>query len=302
MLSTAWPIFTTVLLLITYLPSAMCTSTPQFTQFASKRTGCMQQRGLFYKLLPLPTETDPELYFAIKTGYTAYYPKVLQNAVQVAGFKLLTLSTSECGWQKARSAIASASGEVGRHRGDIYWKYIDLHWAKSNGTENALQWIAASPDHIPPNTGVLPRDETLDALERVLLDNEPAADVFVLVTICLSYVSGFLAFYLLALVAISRMRHFRKSNPEMSDSEDIELGAMKDNGTATLAANAPPAMPVAVPRYMVRSPRDFSESGSANPPPPRYSAILSPSHIHDEHPGASPLKQAYGLTDDSGLA
>ncbi|OAL02795.1 hypothetical protein IQ06DRAFT_120217 [Phaeosphaeriaceae sp. SRC1lsM3a] len=295
MISPAWSTFTALVIFISLLPPASRTAAAQFTQFANKRTGCMQQRGLFYTLIPLSTDSDPELHFAIKTGYTAYYPKALQNAVQVAGFNLLTLSTMECGWQKARSVMVKAKDEVGRHRGDLYWKYGDLHWGNSNDTGNSFHWIAVNADHIPPNTGVLPRDGTLDALERVLQDNEPAADVYVLLTICLSYVSGFLAFYLLALFAVTQLRRVRKPNPGMGDSEGIGLDAMKNYRTGTPAPeDALPAMPVATPRYMVRTSRDFSQSGTEIPPP-RYSAAFPSLHVREDNRNVSRLKQGYGV-------
>jgi hypothetical protein len=101
--------------LILFLLSAL----PYFSHAApddspDKRSGCFKSNSVSH-FMPSRIQSEPDYDFAIRTSYTAYYPKALQMALTVDDFKVYTLSAYEqCGWQKARSA------NKGGHRGDVY--------------------------------------------------------------------------------------------------------------------------------------------------------------------------------------
>jgi hypothetical protein len=79
-----------------------------------KRTGCFKSDSVSHFILA-HTKNASDFDFAIRTGYTAYYPKALEMALALDGFQSYTLSAYEqCGWQKTRSV------NKGGHRGDVY--------------------------------------------------------------------------------------------------------------------------------------------------------------------------------------
>src|SRR5690242_19505748 len=73
--------------------------------------------------------TEPAFQLAIDTAHHTYYPKLLRNALRANDFHMTHVPRDQkCGWQKARSVRARQFIEIGRHRGDIFWRYSDLRW------------------------------------------------------------------------------------------------------------------------------------------------------------------------------
>jgi hypothetical protein len=221
-----------ILLFLTFLPYAFGTPQPNLTRQAGKRTGCHKSVSPRYTFLFFRTDNEPDFDFAIMTEYTTYYPKALESALRLDYFRPLVLSTrNECGWKKAKSVHSRSWGEVGGHRGDIYWKYSDLHWVSPNNSRHGAHWIAASADHVPPHTGATPRNETLVRITRILKSNEPAADVYQLATICLGYFCGLLGMLSILLIVRLWVDAISKADG-VGDPEAIELATIEGESAA----------------------------------------------------------------------
>jgi hypothetical protein len=113
------PLTMIIFLLLTYLPHTLSTPATDSSKSTDTRTGCLNSRNLFNTLIFFRTDSDPEVDFAIKTSYTAYYPKAIKSDLRLSGFQILD-SFNACNWQKSMSVRARSLGEVGRHRGDVY--------------------------------------------------------------------------------------------------------------------------------------------------------------------------------------
>jgi hypothetical protein len=284
MLPKAMPLTIIIFLLLTCLPCRLATNPNKLTE---PHTSCLNPRNLFNTLVYFRIDSDPDLDFAIKTSYTAYYPKVLKIDLKLHGFEVLERSHG-CGWQKSMSVNARTSGEVGRHRGDVYWKYRDPHAVQP---KKQPHFIAATQVPIISRTPVQPRKATLNKIKRILQDNEPAADVYVLTTICLAYLSGFLALSCLLIVTIPRLLR-RSRQPEDSD---IELVAIKADTDADLvsALRRPTATVAVLPRTCEENARGHDT------PPPQYSVFREDRCVRGSS-GVARLKEAYGLVSRTG--
>jgi hypothetical protein len=256
-----------ILLFLTYLPYALSTPQSNLAQQAGKRTGCHKSISPRYTFLFFRTDTEPDFDFAIKTGYTTYYPKALESSLRLDYFRPHVLSTrNECGWKKAKSVHSRSWGEVGGHRGDIFWKYSDLHWVSSNNSRRDAHWIAASADHVPPHTGATPRNETLVRITRILKSNEPAADVYQLATICLGYFCGLLGMLSILLFARLWVDSISKSDGAVGP-EDIELATIEGESTVKSEAASEANATVGAPQSPSNTHREPNARGQRTPPP-----------------------------------
>jgi hypothetical protein len=260
---------TFLLLLLSNFPLLQAAPPPPAKAATKHRIGCHRYVPLRHDFILLRTDAQPDsnFDFAIETHYYSHYPKVLRMALQLNRFVPDIYSIqSECGWHKARSVYAPSLGEVGRHRGDIYWKYSDLGWVEyPKNSTNASHWVAASPDHIPPRTGALPRNETLNRIAAILQANEPAADVYQLATVLLSYFCGFMSFMLIILCI--RCCIERRSESDGESSEEIELSEFTANSTAKLTTPREATPPAEAPEEPDHGSRESDSTGSTDPPP-----------------------------------
>ncbi|KAF1915714.1 hypothetical protein BDU57DRAFT_281176 [Ampelomyces quisqualis] len=258
----------------------------------SKRVGCLTWPGLWRTLIQFQTDSDPEIEFAIKTGYTMYYPKALKSDLRLSGFRLQE-SSAECGWQKATSVRVNSWAVPGHHRGDIYWKYRDLHRLSSRDASRSSHGLAESPTHVPPQTGVQPLPNTLETITRILEDNEPAADVFLVTTICLGYLSGFLGLFLILISVIRRFETKPKTKKRQA-SESIELHTINVERHVQPAPAPKPAYRVACPRGQLSRVLEPRASGQSSPPP-QYSVDNPWRRGNDRSSASARLKERYGL-------
>lgn len=283
MLSKAMPLTILIFLLLTCLPYTLAANPNKLIE---PHTSCLNPRNLFSTLVYFRIDSDPDLDFAIKTSYTAYYPKALKTDLKLHGFEILERSHG-CGWTKSLSVYAKTSGEVGRHRGDVYWKYRDPDAVQP---KKQSRFIAAAQVPIIPRATVQPQKATLNKIKRILQDNEPAADVYVLTTICLAYLSGFLALTCLLIVVVPRLLR-RSRKPEDSD---IELVTIKADTDAELVSALRPTPTVAV----LPRPGRACEEGHVTPPP-QYS-VYREDRCARGSSGVTRLKEAYGLVSRTG--
>ncbi|KAF1938270.1 hypothetical protein EJ02DRAFT_514657 [Clathrospora elynae] len=194
------------LILLLFLSSSSLAKSippPGNTKTSPKRTDC---HGRYSTNNAMVTFGDPNensfFDYAIITGYRTYYPTVLEYALQLASFELTHKGENEeCGWHKAKSVYEPYALAVPQHRGDVYWKYSDLRWISQPKDSNISSgWEAKYANHIPPRTGVLPRNATIDTIVYILERNEPAGDVYQLSTMILGWLAGFMAYILLLLL------------------------------------------------------------------------------------------------------
>ncbi|KAH7087355.1 hypothetical protein FB567DRAFT_548663 [Paraphoma chrysanthemicola] len=275
------PCLRVLLLLVINFPHLQAAPSAPGRTASTRRVGCHKFVPLKHDFILFRTDSQPDFNFdfAIETHYYPYYPKVLRMALQLNRFVPDTYSIQpQCGWHKARSVSSLSLGEVGRHRGDIYWKYSDLGWVEypKNSTK-VSHWVAASPDHIPPRTGALPGNDTLNQIAAILQGNEPAADVYQLATVLLSYFCGFLGFVLI-LICIHRCISRRSGSADGESSDAIELGQVTMDSTAkftTTQSTMPAADDQEAPLENPFMSEHDSTRGTGNAestdPPPLYS-------------------------------
>jgi len=261
-----------LLSILTYLTFALGAPPPP-TKQPDRRDGCHESYNLNHAFVFFHTPDDPGFDFGIKTHHKQFYPKALESALRLDFFSIGALAgRDECGWQKAKS-VYSPVWAVGGRRGDIYWKYSDLHWVEVLSDTKTSHWAAASPDHKPPLIGVLPHNDSLTRISRILEDNEPAADVYQLSTICLGYTCGFLGIIVFLLLVRQSVDSESRSKSH-DDTEDIELQMIKPNSIAKLPSASDTPSTVAVPRDARISTHEHNGSGQSDPPP-RYSTRAS---------------------------
>jgi hypothetical protein len=119
----------------------------------------------------------------------------------------------------------------------------------------------------------VPREETLDKIEGILKYNEPAADVYSITTICLSYLSGLLGTMVLVyLLGRYLTRREKKTAPE--DIEGIELTVIKVNSLNKLSPALATTDTIAAGRRSNESTRAHDASGQSTPLPV-YSHIVA---------------------------
>ncbi|KAF2028446.1 hypothetical protein EK21DRAFT_20294, partial [Setomelanomma holmii] len=193
-----------VLLLLEYYPRVQAAPASLETAVTKHNIGCHEFVSSHHDFILFRTlyDEDQDFDFAIETRYTTFYPTVLKMALKLDYFvPNVYIQQAKCGWHKARSVRSPSWSQVGQHRGTIFWKYSDLDWVEHlKNYTHVSHWRAASPDHIPPRTGALPSNRTLDRIATILQDNEPAADVYQLATVLLGYTTGFLGFILILFV------------------------------------------------------------------------------------------------------
>jgi beta-lactamase regulating signal transducer with metallopeptidase domain len=138
---------------------------------------------------------------------------------------------------------------------------------QSKRLKNSSHCIAASQHPIMPRTSIVPRKATFNKIKRILEDNEPAADVYVLATICLAYLSGFLALLCIMLIAIPQLLRRSKKSEVPQNVDDIELVAIKADDDADLveALRRPTATVATLPRLSRTC--EGNNSGNTTPPP-----------------------------------
>lgn len=256
-----------ILLLASSIALALGAPHPQSPKSTEKPTGCQQSVTWFHKFFVVSAKDETEFNFAVRTLYTVYYPNALDKALRLEGFQTRVLTTYEaCGWQKARSVHSKSSTLFGAHRGDVYWKYRDLHWVNSKSTKEAAHWNTTSPDHIPPHKGAVPKKKTLDMIARVLKANEPAADVYLLSTIGLSYLSAFLGMLVL-LQLLARYLSQRAKETKVDDTEGIELATIKVNSLDKPSPASASTDTLATSRRLDESARSSNASRQSTPLP-----------------------------------
>ncbi|KAH5165046.1 hypothetical protein HBI38_072790 [Parastagonospora nodorum] len=278
-----------ILLLLSSLPSALSVPHLGSVNFTDKRIAC-QQSGTFHKFIFFSAANDTAFHYGIKTGYTEYYPGALESALKLDDFHLLWRDDANaCGWQQARNVRHSGSiPMLGKNRGEIYWKYADVTWVSPKNSKLAGHWKFDSADHKPPHVGALPPNATLDKITNVLRDNEPAADVYQLTTICLGYLSGFLGVLVILSIALRYI-----DNMDYGESDDVELPAIKTNSLDKPLPASASTDTIATSTCSGDDARGADESGHSTPPP-RYSQSGASEHIRGGS-AISRLREAYGI-------
>lgn len=280
---------TYVLLLLSSLPSALSVPHLGSVNFTDKRIAC-QQSGFSHKFIFFSAANDTTFRYGIKTGYTEYYPDALESALKLDDFHLLWLNDANaCGWQQARAVHQSGTIPLlGKNRGEIYWKYADVTWMSPKNNKQAGHWKFDSAEHKPPHVGALPPNATIDGIAKVLRDNEPAADVYQLTTICLGYLSGFLGVLVILSIALRYIE-----NMDYGDSDEIELPVIKTNSLDKPAPVSASTDTIATSRYSRDGGREADTSGHSTPPP-RYSQSGASEHVRGGS-AMSRLREAYGI-------
>jgi hypothetical protein len=317
-----------ILLLVSSITLALSVSHPKSNKPVAKPTGCQKSDSPFYEFLVVTVEDDMEFTFAIRTPYTNYYPDTLDKALRLDGFQTENLRTWDaCGWNKAKTVRSNDWTLPGPPRGDVYWKYRDLHWIESKDPKVASDWTANSPDHKPPRIGAMPTEQTLERIAYVLEDNEPAADVYFVATLCLSYLSALLGMIVLMHI-LARYATPRRKAAAQKDPEGIELAVIKVNSLnkpwpssasadtlATVrrsdesarvsnASGQSTPLPVyslngASSEIRVHGVRDPDDDGGPSIPPPGYPAERI-AHSPRSGNAVSRLKEAYGINGSNG--
>lgn len=85
----------------------------------------------------------------------------------------------------------------------------------------------ADESHIPPHTNEVPTNSTLNRITTILLREEPAADVYSIATICLTYFVSLFGFVLL-LVGLNWYTGRRGGEEE--EEEGMEMVGVKREG------------------------------------------------------------------------
>jgi hypothetical protein len=240
--------FLTTIVLLFLLPcSILAKSIPRAStdKHHDKRTGCHDYTHLMHELLTFRHPSDDYYFdYAIYTRHWHYYPQLLRHALKDSGFQNTYLHADElCGWKKAKSVHYSMGLTYKLHRGDIYWKYSDLRWVTEPKHSNvSSHWAADDESHMPPSTGLRPYNATIDAIEWILKDNDPAADVYEIATFVLGYwaaLTGFIVLMCLFMACMSWVgRMGRSAMPTTwdDDSDAIELDAIKTPDSQIKAA------------------------------------------------------------------
>jgi hypothetical protein len=172
----------------------------------------------------------------------------------------------------------------------------------------------------------VPREETLDKIEGVLKYNQPAADVYSITTICLSYLSGLLGMMVL-MYLLGRFLTQREKKTAPEDIEGIELTVIKVNSLnksspalattdtlatfrrsdesarATDASGQSTPLPVyshdvASQDFHVECAREPDNSGQSTPPPEYPAERIAQSSRGGN--AESRLKEAYGINANRG--
>jgi hypothetical protein len=276
-----------ILLLLSSLPSTL-SAPPGLVNFTDKRIAC-QQSTSFHRFLFFSAAADTTFHYGIKTGYTGYYPSALDSALRLNDFHPLPLDNpNACGWHKVRAVHHAGTLPIfGANRGEIYWKYVDVIWVSSKDPKLPAHWEFAFADHKPPHVSALPPNATLDKIAQILKDNEPAADVFQLTTICLGYFSGLLG-VLLIINLVLRYLDVTKSE----DTDDIELAAIRVNGLDKPSTASASTDAIATAQSSSDSVREVASGQST--PPPQYSP-RGPSGCIRGGDALSRLREAYGV-------
>jgi hypothetical protein len=283
--------FHIILLLLTCIPYGLSGPISESSKPVAKPVGCLPWADIWHEVIYFQTDNDPEIEFAIRTSYTEYYPKALESALRLSGFDIQW--GSKCGWNKTSSVKVKSWLEVGHHRGDIYWKYRDLHWISSKNATEPSHWIAESPTHIPPRTGVQPHAKTLEEIRHILEHNEPVADVYIKVTTVLAWLTGILGFLCIMIFLICRIENNARSK-NLKNSNDIELQKIKGKLGPKPASIPKPTERVALPRGQVSHVLETGTSGQSTPPP-QYSAENPRRHGNDSSSASARLKERYGV-------
>jgi hypothetical protein len=206
---------------------------PHSTTTSDQRTGCLSRLSSDNAIVTFRDPSEDQFNYAITTPYQRYYPDLLRTALQANKYVITGLRTDEdCGWQAARSVYGFAGFESHNHRGDILWKYGDLRWdSKPKNNTESPGWRAVNNDHIPPRTGKLPDNGTLDAISMILERNEPAADVYEFCNVLLWMLCGCMSFMLVPFMVklcTDCCTSASTADPEeMKDSEGMELGPIR---------------------------------------------------------------------------
>ncbi|KAL5119123.1 hypothetical protein ACEQ8H_003047 [Pleosporales sp. CAS-2024a] len=265
---------TLILSLLSSLPHAL--GAPPLP---AKPVGCQQSTSL-HSFIPFRIANDSAFLYGIKTAYTEYYPATIHTALRLVGFQPFNMNSSDaCGWHKARAVHRTTTlPALGSNRGGVYWKYADMHWvAPANGT-------FTQPHHKPPHTGALPSNATLDSIAQILRNNEPAADVYLLTTICLAYLSAFLGVLLILHLLLQYMPVMPTEDPGV-----IELPVIKVGQLPQLTPTFAPSDTTTQPCPSDESTRPTHTSGQRTPPP-RYSR-RGPHELFDAADAAFRVKE-----------
>ncbi|KAL6706677.1 hypothetical protein ACN47E_005219 [Coniothyrium glycines] len=264
-------------LLLPILCAAQILPVPQTAHTAKKPTGCPSSNEVEHNAIITFSHSNELNFFdyRIVTQYAAFYPNLLKSALQAEDYNITHLGSDEaCGWQKAKSVYGRAGFEDRNHHGDIYWKYSDLRWEKkpTNRTEGS-GWRAESIDHIPPRTGRLPLNSTIDGIAHILKVNEPAAEVYEFCNVLLWWALALAGMFIIATSAVIAHKGQEQTSTLDESSAGIELDTftvpVQSPAVSPSRASLPTALPKSSHISMCSGPA--ASQGEHLEPPPSYS-------------------------------
>jgi hypothetical protein len=203
-----------------------------------ERTRCLQQHGWSSSTVPFNNPADNNMFdYAIVTKYTTYYPAILTHALAFNGFETSRLNQDKlCGWKKAAAVHGTLGLDFNNHRGDIYWRYSDIHSIGSAHDPVGLSNRAANKAaNIPPSV-----EQTVRSISKILIDNPPAGDVYMFCTIILAWTTslfGYILFMMLLMACISKCDGNTNKKTDTEVDDGIELESIKATNTDGLAGS-----------------------------------------------------------------
>ncbi|KAG9196095.1 hypothetical protein G6011_01216 [Alternaria panax] len=211
------------------------------TKALDQRTVELSYNGFSSRTVTFKDPQEDSLFdYAIVTKYTYYYPDILLHALVFKGYSNNPLDVNELrGWTKVKSVYSTLGLDIHNHRGDIYWKYRDSA-------------------RIPSSTGQTPSQNSIDRISKILIDNPPAADAFMVCTIILAWTTSLLAYILLMLLLMACIKKSDRNtngSKETEADEGIELDSMKAPDEDSLAGTTAAATPFEDVKYIYASPQ-----------------------------------------------
>ncbi|KAH6866810.1 hypothetical protein BKA58DRAFT_388664 [Alternaria rosae] len=258
-------------LLLLLLPTSLFAKTvprADDTKALTKPTVCLPHDGFGSATVAFSNPHGKNMFgYAIVTKHTTYYPQILKNALAIKGFKLSEVGNDQlCGWTKAAAVYSTLGLDFHNHRGDIYWKHSDFYSIGDLSDSVGLSDRAASQAaRIPPSI-----EQTIHDVSNILLENQPAGDVYMFSTIILAWTTslfGYILFMLLLMACIKKADRTTNKSKDNEVDEGIELETIKVPDTDSLAGAHSKAGPFEDVKWEYPSPQRSTDTKRSEPLP-----------------------------------
>lgn len=175
--------------------------------------------------------SEPQFHFTILTNYLEFYPGTLATWLRERKFTVLNTTHATatdddlCGWRFYESVVVDD-----RRHGQVGWKH---NYIRPNidmpVTGNSSSIKAIPRQHIPHDSPIRPRFETIERIQTILRDNIPYADIYYFRCSMLGMACGMMGFALVwyGLVGIVEIRRKDCELKAAKESEDIELDQIR---------------------------------------------------------------------------